>query len=634
MKLKGLLLAASCAGIFGGYSAAAAQDVVFRRPIAASPTGAYAWSPSDYRPVDSAGNPLNEAALCGTYEVKRTAQCVRSTGGAVDSSFCSGLTQPALLATADFSGGCTYSWAAGGWTDPGASCTSSETQSRAVSCRVDQTGAISPDANCTGSKPAVSQSVADYSGCTYGWQASSWSDPGASCTASETQTRAVSCRRSDGTSVSSSNCSGTAPASTQTVADYSGCTYSWQAGSWSDPGASCTASETQTRPVSCLRSDGTNVSGSNCSGTAPASSQTVADYSGCTYSWETGAWNDPGASCSASETQTRSIICRRSNGDSVAGWRCPGAAPASSQTVSDYSGCSYGWQTSSWGSWSSTCTSSASRSRSVSCIRSDGTSVSGTNCTASKPATSETAAVYSGCSYSWATSSWVDPGASCTDAESQTRTVKCRRSDGTNVVWSNCSASSPPSSTRTVSDYSACSTQTSVSWGAWSSSCSSNGTETKTRTGTCMIGGSAVDDKFCETYGGKSLTQTSTIANSSSCTVTINDSYCTSLAKGQMASGPWWFINKPLSGAGGASDSTSEFKTYIDTVARSSVYDTVSWTWDATNRKCTTNKFANYSGPVSCEFKLDSNGKPYAGSAAGGRLAPYGGKYSGECLSL
>ena len=149
-----------------------------------------------------------------------------------------------------------------------------------------------------------------------------------------------------------------------------------------------------------------------------------------------------------------------------------------------------------------------------------------------------------------------------------------------------------------------------------------------------MIGGSAVDDKFCETYGGKSLTQTSTIANSSSCTVTINDSYCTSLAKGQMASGPWWFINKPLSGAGGASDSTSEFKTYIDTVARSSVYDTVSWTWDATNRKCTTNKFANYSGPVSCEFKLDSNGKPYAGSAAGGRLAPYGGKYSGECLSL
>jgi len=56
------------------------------------------------------------------------------------------------------------------------------------------------------------------------------------------------------------------------------------------------------------------VGGSNCTSRSIALTRTVtnsADYSGCSYKWITGGWQDPGTSCTPTETQTRSVICRR-----------------------------------------------------------------------------------------------------------------------------------------------------------------------------------------------------------------------------------------------------------------------------------------------------------------------------------
>lgn len=400
MKLPGYFAAGLAAICALSQISVSAQDVVFRRPIPKADNGAYEWEATAYRPVDSSGNTLDASNICGTVEVRRSLNCVRTSGGMVDPTYCSALAKPAVVSTQDYSSGCTYSWSTSGWVDPGASCTGSETQSRSVSCRVDQTGATT--------------------------------------------------------------------------------------------------------------------SNGNCGGAAPASTRTVSDFTGCSYSWDVGAWVDPGASCSAAEAQTRTVNCRRSDGATVAGSNCSGAQPATSRTVSDFSSCSYAWKTNSWGAWSNSCASSATRSRSAYCERSDGTTVADSNCSGTKPVSSESGSNYSGCTYSYQTGSWVDPGPSCTSSEVQSRSVTCKRSNGDTVANSNCSGATP-SSTRTVSDYSDCTAQTSVKWGEWIYSSTCSASATKTRTAICMVDGKEVNSSLCSTYGGKPVTQTATESNMTGC---------------------------------------------------------------------------------------------------------------------
>ena len=443
----------------------------------------------------------------------RTVTCRSSDGRTVADSFC---TKPKLATTRtveDYSS-CTYAWVAGGFQDPGASCTANETQTQTVTCRRSD-GTTVANSECNpATKPPTTQTVADYSACSYDWVAGGFGAWSNTCSSNATRTQTVTCRRSDGTTVPNTNCNaGTKPATSETSAVYSGCSYDWISGAWQDPGASCTANESQTRSVTCRRSDGTTVANSNCdAGSKPATSQTVADYSGCSYSWNTTAWQDPGASCTASESQTRTVTCRRSDGTTVADSNCSGTKPASTQTVADYSGCSYSWQASGFGAWSNTCTSNATRTQTVTCRRSDGTTVSDSNCNAgTKPATSETSAVYSGCSYDWISGAWQDPGASCTASETQTRSVTCRRSDGATVSNSNCDSGSKPATSQTVADYSGCSYDwVEGGFGAWSSTCSSSAT--RTQTVTCRRGdGTTVSNSLCNSGSKPATSETSAV---------------------------------------------------------------------------------------------------------------------------
>src|SRR3546814_9309811 len=109
------------------------------------------------------------------------------------------------------------------------------------------------------------------------------------------------------------------------------------------------------------------------------------------------------------------------------------ALTPTSETSPQYGGCGYSWITGAWGGWSSTCSASATRTRSVPCQRSDGAIVADGNCAGGKPATSEVSAQYGGCSYSTSYGGW----STCVSG-TQSRPVTCTRSDGVQVAASYC----------------------------------------------------------------------------------------------------------------------------------------------------------------------------------------------------
>lgn len=264
----------------------------------------------------------------------------------------------------------------------------------------------------------------------HGWTAGSWSPWSSTCSDAATRTRSVTCNRNfDGTVQADSNCTASLrPAASETTGQYGDCSYRWDASAWSPWDSQCSNSAVRTRSVSCLRSDGTTVSDSFCvsAGAKPAASEVSSQYGSCPHSWQTGAWNEGSSLCTATESQTRSVWCRRDlDGATVADANCTATKPTTSQTVPDYSGCTFNWNVSAWSGWSSTCSTSAVRTRSVTCVRSDGTVASDASCPSPKPDASEVGSNLSDCSYTANYGSW----SSCTMGV-QTRNNTCSRSDG------------------------------------------------------------------------------------------------------------------------------------------------------------------------------------------------------------
>lgn len=470
------------------------------------------------------------------------------------------------------------------------------------------------------------------------------------------------------------------------MADFSTCTFSWQQGgfpatctggsgswqysSWS-PTTGCgsgltqtrtgacvadTDSVTQTQTVTCLRSDGTTVdfnecdratmppttqtctptSGFSCAEEGPLS-QSTTDTSTCTYAWNVGAWGASLNTCSASTTQSRSVACLQSDGTSVPDALCvnSGSKPATSQTVSDYSTCTYGWKASGFGtcaggsgtwtyaSWSPTsgcgtvnqtrtsvCTAnpnSGTQAQLVSCLRSDGATVADGLCDASsQPARSQACTPSSvscgapaplsqaltltnACSYSWVGGNWSActggagmwqytqwtpaVGSACTNSLAQTRSgtcvatsnsgtqsrmVSCQDQNGNVVDSSLCSGTALPATqsctpttgfscgtqgalSQVVSDTSTCSYSWSSgdwsactggngtwSYSAWAPSCGV-GSTTQTRTGSCLANtssGSQTRVVACTRTDGTTVASSfctgTAPASTQSCTPTVN----------------------------------------------------------------------------------------------------------------
>jgi hypothetical protein len=183
-----------------------------------------------------------------------------------------------------------------------------------------------------------------------------------------------------------------------------------------------------------------------------------------TYAWETGSWSDCDELCNGG-TQTRSVKCMTSTGKPAASIKCPRTRPVAFQTCNTQACTTYSYKTGSWGGCSATC-GGGTQNRSVSCVSSDGRTVADSQCSGTKPATSQRCNTQA-CppppppppppplitNARWWGGDWSRCNAEC-GGGTQTRQVACRwNGTGAYVNESACD------STKKLADRQACNTQ-------------------------------------------------------------------------------------------------------------------------------------------------------------------------------
>lgn len=410
-------------------------------------------------------------------------------------------------------------WTVGDWRFLGAAaCSTTAQQERTVHC--ESAGKTVDASLCKGDMPISSRTAERTDGCSHAWSEGAWSAYDSQCSATARRTRTVSCKRSDGTIADASLCSGERPQSSETAERYEGCTTSWHTGEFQDPGPSCNEREQQRREVSCRRDlDNAVVDEASCStGTRPAETREVSDLSSCHYDaadWTPYTYD---STCSATATGTRTATCRRSDGVTVPASVCTDKGVTTTQTTTapNYDGCSHAWTASDWGPWSTSC-GTASRMRDVFCESSDGRRVDGRMCAGDRPESAQTALQTSGCGYEiTAWTPWAYASA-CSASTTRIRTAtECRRSDGQTVDVETCrSAGVAIDAVETgTSNLSACS----YAWtaGQWSAPSTLCGEATQTREVTCerSDGTRSVDTSLC---GPSAPTATQTTSQVSGC---------------------------------------------------------------------------------------------------------------------
>lgn len=453
---------------------------------------------------------------CGDVAETRTFSCIDSSGAAADDSLCT-QQKPAATRTAHVVTSCTFAWTAGGFGTAQPACGPS-IQTQSVSCTRSDGQTVS-NSNCDpASRPASTQAATDYTACTYAWSPGPWSDWTSTC-GNATQTRVVTCQRADGATVDDGQCAGVKPQTTQSSYQATGCGYAWVSSPW-DVVPAC-GPTTESRYNSCLRSDGDAVDSSQCAaiGPAPATTADATDHSTCGFAWSVGEWSAPSATCGQA-VETRAVNCQRSDGSTVSDDQCgaAGAKPAVTQNTTETTGCTYAWTPNDWGSPAPAC-GTTTETRTNACMRSDGVAVDASLCTGVQPATTRSVNDYSTCSYVWDVSQWSQAGV-CGVSATQTRTVTCRRSNGDGVGDSLCTSSGQgpkPAASQTVTDYSGCSYTWKQVIGPWSSTCSD--AATRTNVVTCQRSdGNTVDNEMCDASTMPTTTDTRSVTTS--CTYT------------------------------------------------------------------------------------------------------------------
>ena len=192
-----------------------------------------------------------------------------------------------------------------------------------------------------------------------GWNVGEFENCNTTC-GSGTQWRRVWCAAASGRLTGDELCqSSSKPPATQACSSFADCSYSFNAGEWGSCSTMCGVG-TKERTVECLRFPSNApanspasliVEQSLCAAAAnatPASTEPCSDYSDCTYSWSAGPWQPCSTNCGSNGTRTRTVSCRRSDGTAADASICTSsfgdsAKPAESEPCSDTSGCPYAY---------------------------------------------------------------------------------------------------------------------------------------------------------------------------------------------------------------------------------------------------------------------------------------------------
>jgi len=181
-------------------------------------------------------------------------------------------------------------------------------------------------------------------------------------------------------------------------------TYTWNTGSWSACSAvACNTNGTQTRTVTCMSNTGTAVQDSYCTTPKPSTSQACSARAcnACTLDGVTVSHNQSrtfysstvvacGQTCSG---QSRTCVDGAFNGSSTFN-----RANCTAQS------CSYNWEIGNWSACSAVaCNTNGTQTRSVICRSSDGSVAADASCTQPKPITSQScsARACNACTLPW-----------------------------------------------------------------------------------------------------------------------------------------------------------------------------------------------------------------------------------------
>jgi hypothetical protein len=473
-------------------SAQNADDVIVMRRVLAPPKTSNAPEPTDpdvmgpvpgsnlsgYYWVISGWFSIDED-VCSSQAVQtRLRGCVRR-GEAVDPSLC---PDPAPIneRIVEFYEGCKYNWVtspSGNWLD---SC-SSDTKRPLSSVCVREDGVTVSDSFCSNLPREELETGKDFSGCTYEWNVGEFGPWEGVCNETTTRRRMVQCVRSDGENVPGTSCPQPAPASTEEGSNFTGCTYSWESGDWTPYDSACSVNATRTRTNTCIRSDEKLVDNSLCNPeTEPETSESMEIVSGCGYEWVTGEYGEWSSTCSANSKRQRDVTCLRSDGVTVADGLCGGTGPEREETQEITTSCSYEWVVGPW-TQSSTCSANAVKSRSVTCLRSDGRTVNDSFCSGPKAETQEIVSDFSNCQYSWEPNEWSSYDSTCSNNATRTRTASCFREDGQPADNEFCAGKTLPELSQQMPIYTGCERfWTTGTWSNYNSTCSATATRGRT----------------------------------------------------------------------------------------------------------------------------------------------------------
>lgn len=218
--------------------------------------------------------------------------------------------------------------------------------------------------------------------------------------------------------------------------------YSWSISDWTACGVTC-GGGTQTRTVVCKDSNGVTTPDGRCPGTKPATSQ-ICNAQACEvdYSWLIGEWTNCSAPCGGG-TRSRSVVCKFKDGATAEETRCPTPKPTLQETCNtEVCPNSYSWNTTEWSACTKSC-GNGTQTRIVYCANQAGVTADASLCTGTKPPSEQLCNTQAcAATYTWIAGDWGSCSKAC-GGGTQSRSVSCQRNDGQFVTSNYCTGVKP-----------------------------------------------------------------------------------------------------------------------------------------------------------------------------------------------